>query len=71
MDYDPKIFPIGMFDSHIVPFGGSSSIQRNNRQPFIRENIKLYIKKPSVRPEVNDKSHKPFGFSPQKMTIGE
>jgi hypothetical protein len=61
MDYDPKIFPIGIFDGHIIPFGGKSQLHPNSRVVFIREDLNLYKRPMSVRPEVNDANMKPFG----------
>jgi len=61
MDYDPAVFPIGIFDSHIVPFGARSSLYKNSGSAFIRERLNLYQRPMSVRPEVNDGYMKPFG----------
>ena len=63
MDYDPKDFPIGMFDGHLTPFGGRSNIagSKNTRSVVFKKPLNLYKAPPSVRPEPNESSMQPFG----------
>ena len=49
MDYDPKDFPIGIFDSHLTPFGASSRIAgtKNSRSVRFKMPLNLYKAPPS------------------------
>ena len=66
MDYNPKEFPIGLFESHIKPFGASSQLRPNYRSVFIKEKLGLYKKPLSVRPEFYDNLQIPLGEKKMK-----